>query len=161
MPLFLSGDSAGGGLALALLLRLRALHGPAPAGAILLSPWTDLTASGASVDANHGKDLWLTRRHLETWARHYAGASDAHSPELSPVFANLAGVPPLLLLAAQDELLLDDARRVHEAALRAGVDSRLLVGPGMQHDWPLTLPWLAESRQAWREMRRFVDERPG
>jgi acetyl esterase/lipase len=160
-PIFLSGDSAGGGLALALLLRLRALGLPPPAGAILLSPWTDLTASGASVDANQGKDLWFTRRHLETWARHYAGGAELRSPELSPVFADLAGLPPLLLLAAEDELLLDDARRVHEAALRAGVDSRLLVGRGMQHDWPLTLPWLPESKHAWREMRRFVDERTG
>jgi len=161
LPLFLSGDSAGGGLALALLLRLRALGLPAPAGAILLSPWTDLTTSGGSVDANDGKDLWFTRRHLETWARHYAGAADTRSPELSPVFADLAGLPPLLLLAAEDELLLDDARRVHEAALHAGVGSRLLVGAGMQHDWPLTLPWLPESKHAWREMRRFVDERAG
>ena len=81
---------------------------------------------------------------------------------MNPVFGDLRGLPPLLLLAAEDELLLDDARRVHELATRAGIDSRLLVGPGMQHDWPLTLPWLEEAKDAWREMRRFVEERtPG
>jgi epsilon-lactone hydrolase len=158
MPVVVSGDSAGGGLALSLLLRLRDTGSPMPEGAILLSPWTDLTASGPSVDGNQGRDRWFTRRHLETWARHYAGDADARSPQLSPAFADLSGLPPLLLLAGEDELLLDDARRVQASATRAGVDARLVVGAGMQHDWPLTLPWLEESRKAWIEMRRFVEE---
>ncbi len=159
VPLLLAGDSAGGGLALSLLLRLRDLGAPPPAGAILLSPWTDLTASGRSVDQNEGRDLWFTRRHLETWATHYVAGADARAPAVSPVVADLDGLPPLLLLAGEHELLLDDARRVRDAADRAGVEARLLVGPGMQHDWPLTLPWLAESKDAWRAMRRFVEER--
>ncbi len=159
LPLFVTGDSAGGGLVLSLLLRLRALGLPMPTGAILLSPWTDLTASGRSVEANRGRDLWFTRRHLEVWARHYAGDADVRAAGLSPVLGELSGFPPLLVLAGGDELLLDDARRVHESAIRAGVDSRLLVGPGMQHDWPLTLPWLEESKDAWRAMRRFVEDR--
>ncbi len=158
LPVVVSGDSAGGGLAMSLLLRLREAGVPMPVGAILLSPWTDLTASGHSVDANAGRDVWFTRRHLETWARHYAADADARSPALSPAFGDLSGLPPLLLLAGEDELLLDDARRVHESATRAGVASRLLVGEGMQHDWPLTLPWLAESKAAWGMMRRFVEE---
>jgi acetyl esterase/lipase len=158
LPLLVSGDSAGGGLALGLLLRLRDLGLPVPAGAILLSPWTDLSASGRSVDENRGRDRWFTRRHLEAWAGHYAGDADRRSPYLSPVFGDLSGLPPLLLLAGEDELLLDDARRVHESAARAGVRASLLVGAGMQHDWPLTLPWLAESRHAWKVMRRFVEE---
>ncbi len=160
-PLFITGDSAGGGLALSLLIRLRDLGLPMPTGAILLSPWTDLAVSGHSVDANHGRDLWFTRRHLEVWARHYLGSADARSPYVSAVFGDLSGLPPLLLLAGEDELLLDDARRVHDAAIRAGGDSELLVGAGMQHDWPLTLPWLDESKHAWGTMRRFVEERSG
>jgi monoterpene epsilon-lactone hydrolase len=159
--LFVSGDSAGGGLALSLLIKLRDLGEPTASGAILLSPWSDLTASGLSVDANEGKDLWFTRRHLEVWAGYYAGTADRRSPYVSAVFGDLTGLPSILLLAAEDELLLDDARRIYEAALRVGGDSRLLVGAGMQHDWPLTLPWLAESKHAWREMRRFVEERSG
>lgn len=158
-PIFISGDSAGGGLCLSLLLRLRDLGQPMPDGAILLSPWTDLTTSGNSVDTNRRRDLWFSREHLEVWASYYIGQSDAHSAYLSPVFGDLYGLSPLLLFAGEHELLLDDARRVHEAAIRAGTDSRMLVGDGMQHDWPLTLPWLDESKRAWSEMRRFAEER--
>jgi acetyl esterase/lipase len=130
-----------------------------PNGAFLLSPWTDLTVSGASVDGNRRKDLWFTRRHLETWAGYYAAGADRRSAYVSPVFAEVSGLPPLLLLVGQNELLLDDALRVRDAATSAGVDVRVHVGKGMQHDWPLTLPWLAESRVAWSAMRDFVEER--
>jgi acetyl esterase/lipase len=156
-PIFVAGDSAGGGLSLSLLVKLRDLGLPMPNGAFLLSPWTDLTVSGASVDGNRGKDLWFTRRHLETWARYYVGRADVRSPYLSPVFADLSGLPPLFILVGENELLLDDALRVRDSAKSAGTDARVLVGEGMQHDWPLTLPWLDESRLAWNEMRRFVE----
>ena len=158
LPVFVAGDSAGGGLGLSLLLKLRDLGQPMPTGAFLLSPWTDLTVSGTSVDRNHGKDLWFTRRHLETWARYYVDRGDARAPYLSPVFADLSGLPPFLLLVGENELLLEDSVRVCDAAKSAGTDARLLVGKGMQHDWPLTLPWLDESRTAWTAMRRFVAE---
>jgi epsilon-lactone hydrolase len=154
---FVAGDSAGGGLGLSLLVKLRDLREPLPAGAILLSPWTDLAVTGRSVDRNRGKDLWFTRRHLETWAKYYVGAADARTPYLSPVFADLSGLPPLLLLAGENELLLDDAVRVRDAASAAGTEARVLIGEGMQHDWPLTLPWLDESRLAWNAMRSFVE----
>ena len=159
MPIFVAGDSAGGGLSLSLLLKLRHLRMAMPNGALLLSPWTDLTASGASVDGNRNKDLWFTRRHLETWAGYYAAAADRRSPYVSPLFGEFSGLPPLLLLVGEDELLLDDARRVRDAAKAAGTDVRLHIGRGMQHDWPLTLPWLDESRLAWSAMRNFVEER--
>lgn len=155
---FVAGDSAGGGLSLSLLLRLRDLGLEMPNGAILLSPWTDLTVSGASVDGNLGKDLWFSRKHLETWARYYVDRADARSPYLSPVFADLSGLPPLLLLVGENELLLDDALRVKAAATESGTNVSVLIGKGMQHDWPLTLPWLEESHVAWRAMRKFVEE---
>jgi monoterpene epsilon-lactone hydrolase len=158
-PLFITGDSAGGGLALSLLVRLRELGAAMPDGAILLSPWTDLSASGASVHGNRRKDRWFTREHLVKWASYYAGDVDPRTPLMSPVFADLSGLPPILLLAGEDELLRDDAVRVADRATRAGTGARLLVGRGMQHDWPLTLPWLEESRQAWNTMRFFVKER--
>lgn len=157
-PLLVAGDSAGGGLSLSLLVRLRDLRLGMPSGAVLLSPWTDLTVSGASVEGNRGKDLWFTRRHLETWARYYVGGADARSPYISPVFADLAGLPPLMLLAGEDELLLDDARRVGDAARDKGTSATVLIGEGMQHDWPLTLPWLAESRRAWNGIRTFIEQ---
>jgi acetyl esterase/lipase len=158
VPVFVAGDSAGGGLSLSLLVRLRDLGLSMPNGAFVLSPWTDLTISGASVDGNRGKDLWFTRKHLEIWASYYAGRADRRSPYLSPVFAHLSGLPPLLLLVGEDELLLDDTLRVRDATTSAGTDVRVLIGKGMQHDWPLTLPWLDESRLAWDAMRRFVEE---
>lgn len=158
-PIFVAGDSAGGGLGLSLLVRLRDLGMAMPNGAFLLSPWTDLTVSGASVDGNQSKDLWFTRRHLEIWAGYYAAGADRRSPYVSPVFADVSGLPPLLLLVGQDELLLDDALRVRDAATSAGTDVRVHLGKGMQHDWPLTLPWLDESRLAWSAMRDFVEER--
>ena len=157
-PLFVGGDSAGGGLCLSLLLTLRDLGLDMPDGSLLISPWTDLTVSGPSVDANAGKDLWFTRRHLETWAGYYAGRSDRRSPYLSPVFAELSELPPLLLLVGENELLLDDTLRVRDAAARAGTEVSVHVGSGMQHDWPLTLPWLEESRLAWNAIRRFLEE---
>ena len=85
--------------------------------------------------------------------------ADRRSPYVSPVFAEVSGLPPLLLLVGQDELLLDDALRVRDAAASAGTDVRVHIGKGMQHDWPLTLPWLDESRLAWSTMRNFIVER--
>jgi monoterpene epsilon-lactone hydrolase len=158
MPIFVSGDSAGGGLGLSLLLRLRDLGSAMPNGAILLSPWTDMTASGASVDGNRSKDLWLSREHIKVWGSYYVGKADPRTPYLSPVFADLSGLPPLLLLVGEDEVLLDDAVRIGEAASRAGTSAQVLIGKGMQHDWPLTLPWLDESRSAWNEMCLFVEK---
>ncbi len=153
-PIVVTGDSAGGGLALSLLVRLRELGEPMPAGAVMLSPWTDLSVSGRCDDAN---DRWLKRAHLERWARYYAAGTDRSTPLLSPVFADLSRLPPLLVLAGEHEVLLEDAARVVESARRSGTDAELLVGARMQHDWPLTLPWLEESRSAWAAMRGFVD----
>jgi len=155
LPIFVSGDSAGGGLALSALARLRDSRQRLPAGAILLSPWTDLLSSARTPR----RDLWLTPAHLASWSAHYAGTADRRDPELSPVFADFARLPPLLLLAGEHEILLDDALRVADSATRAGTSARVIVGKGMQHDWPLTLPWLAESRAAWRELHAFVEER--
>jgi acetyl esterase/lipase len=129
-----------------------------PSGSFQLSPWTDLAVSGSSVDGNRGKDLWFTRKHLEIWASCYVGRANSRSPYLSPVFAELSALPPLLLLVGEDELLLDDTLRVRDAAASLGTDVRVLIGKGMQHDWPLTLPWLDESRHAWDAMVSFVDE---
>jgi epsilon-lactone hydrolase len=156
-PLFVAGDSAGGGLALSLMLRLRDLGEPLPDGAVLLSPSVDLAEPGGPAEEG-GTDLWLTREHLRRWFRHYVGQADAAQPLVSPLHANLSGLPPFLLLAGSDELLLEEGRRMVDRALSAGVDAQLLVGEGMQHDWPLTLPWLPESRHAWTVIGGFLDE---
>jgi monoterpene epsilon-lactone hydrolase len=165
-PIIITGDSAGGGLALSLLVRLRERGERLPDGAILLSPWTDLAvttppaAGTADPDLNQGRerDRWLSRAHLERWGRYYAGSTELSAPLLSPVYAELHGLPSMLVLAGEHEVLLDDALRVVERACSAGTDARMLIGRGMQHDWPLTLPWLDESKEAWRAMAAFVAE---
>ena len=156
-PLFVAGDSAGGGLALSLMVRLRDLGEPLPDGAVLLSPSVDLAAPGGHGEES-GTDLWLTREHLRRWFRHYVGKADPAQPLVSPIHANLSGLPPFLLLAGADELLLEEGRRMVDRALSAGIDAQLLVGQGMQHDWPLTLPWLPESRHAWKVISGFLDD---
>lgn len=156
LPMFISGDSAGGGLAISLMVALRDQGLPLPDGAVLFSPWTDLSVSGASMESNERRDVWLSREHCETWASYYLGDVDPCDPRVSPVFAELRGLPPMLLLAGDQEVLLDDACRVHEVALAAGVASTLHLGRQMQHDWPLTLPWLDESRDAWSSIAAFV-----
>jgi monoterpene epsilon-lactone hydrolase len=159
VPILVTGDSAGGGLAVSLLVWLRQLGGSMPDGAILLSPWTDLTVAGPPANGGRRTDRWLTREHLLRWATYYAGEADPETPLMSPLLAELSGLPPILVLVGEDELLRDDAVRLAERARRAGTDARLLVGRRMQHDWPLTMPWLEESRDAWRAMRDFVQER--
>lgn len=155
--IFVVGDSAGGGLNLSLLTRLRDLGQRMPNGALMLSPWTDLTVSGKSVEGNRRKDLWFTREHLERWAGYYVGSADARSPYLSPVFADRSGLPPMLLLVGENELLLDDTPRIRDAD-STGSAVTVLIGKGMQHNWPLTLPRLDESRLAWEAMRRFMKQ---
>jgi epsilon-lactone hydrolase len=153
MPSFVAGDSAGGGLALSLMVRLRELGETLPDGAVALSPWTDLSDAGA---ADHHRDLWLSRTHLNRWARYYVGHTDPRDPRVSPAFADLTGLPPTLVLVGEDELLAGGARRLVARARASGTDARLLVGKRMQHDWPLTLPWLDESRRAWRAIASFI-----
>lgn len=159
VPMLVSGDSAGGGLAISLMVALRDQGLPLPDGAVLFSPWTDMKASGASFQDNDRNDVWLSRAHCEAWASHYLGDLDPSDPRVSPVYANLEGLPPMLFLVGDQEVLLDDARQAHENARAAGVASTLHVGRAMQHDWPLTLPWLDESRDAWAAIGAFVANR--
>jgi monoterpene epsilon-lactone hydrolase len=165
-PIVLAGDSAGGGLALSLLTLLRDERDDLPAGAVLLSPWTDLGLTGDSMVSNRRTDCWLRQDQLAVWAAMYSGDEPAEQPMISPLHADLGGLPPLLLLVGDQEILLDDSRRLTARARAVGVTVREEIGVGMQHDWPLTLPWLVESRRAWRKIEDFVSEvcirtRPG
>jgi acetyl esterase/lipase len=149
-----AGDSAGGGLALSLMIRLRELGAQQPAGAVLLSPWTDLSDPGKAAR----RDLWLSPGHLARWARYYVGDANPSDPLVSPALADLSHLAPLLVLVGEDELLLEAARRTVDRARAVGTQASLLVGEGMQHDGPLTLPWLDESRRAWRAIAEFVQQ---
>ena len=155
-PALVGGDSAGGGLALSLMVQLRELGEPSPGGAVLISPSANL--AGGAVSSRH-RDLWLSPEHLRRWRRHYLGTADPRDPRVSPALADLSGLPPMLVLVGEDEVLAEETYRWVARARDAETDARLLVGAGMQHDWPLTLPWLAESRRAWAEIAAFVAER--
>ena len=155
-PLVIAGDSAGGNLALTLLLRLRGTDQPMPAAAVVLSPVTDLTCRGASVDHNDAVDPLLHRSLAEATARLYLGDHDPADPAVSPLFADLSGFPPLLIQVGTDEILLDDARGLDARAREAGVEVTLSEWPGMMHDFHFAAMMLAEGRQAYDEMGRFV-----
>lgn len=151
----LSGDSAGGGMALSLLLRLRDQGGPLPACYVGLSPWTDLTMSGESVRANNGRDLMFGTVSLDLVDRLPAlYASDVSDPFVSPLFADLRGLPPMLVHAGSHELILDDSIRLVERARAAGVDASLGLFEGMWHVFQ-AFP-LPETRRSMTEIGGFV-----
>jgi len=136
------GDSAGGGLTLALLLALRQEGSPLPATAILLSPWTDLTGSGESMITHADQDPILNPDGLMNAARHYLNGADAADSTASPVFADFSDLPPIHVHVGSREILLDDAIRVADHS-----DATLTVWEGMVHDWCLFWFALDEARE--------------
>ena len=157
--LVLAGDSAGGGLALALLLVLRDAKVPLPAGAVLFSPWTDLAATGASIIGNDANDALFFGSWIAEEAQFYLGDTPATNSLASPVYANLTGLPPLLIQVSESEVLLDDSRRVYENARRAGVAATLEIWPGLPHGWQMFAPLLPEARAALRDASAFIRAR--
>ena len=152
----IGGDSAGGGLTLACLLALRSAGTPLPAGAILISPWTDLSGSGDSMRGRLAADPMLSGDLLAPMAAAYAGAAERTDPGVSPLFGDLAGLPPLLVQVGDDEVLLDDSTRLAHRAETVGVSVRLRVFEGAFHVFQM-FPALPESREALAEMGRFFD----
>ena len=151
----IAGDSAGGGLALATLLALRDGGDPLPAAAICLSPWTDLALKGASMQGKAAADVILNPAGLRRFAALYAGEHALDEPLISPNYADLHGLPPLLIQAGTDEILLDDARRLEQQARAAGVEVRLEVWEGLFHVFQ-TVGFLPESKEALEQIGRFV-----
>ncbi|HEX6445387.1 MAG TPA: alpha/beta hydrolase [Streptosporangiales bacterium] len=131
--LVLAGDSAGGGLAVATLLAARDAGLPQPAAVAVFSPWADLTLSGASMQTKHGVDPLFTRERMGTYARAYLGDHDGTDSLASPVFADLTGLPPLLVQVGSHEVLLDDAVRLAGAAGTADVPVTLEITDGVPH----------------------------
>ena len=153
-PCALGGDSAGGGLSLALMLRLRAANEPMPQCAILLSPWVDLTCASESIDTM--SDDYLDRGALERFAEHYLQGQEPTLPEVSPLFADLRGFPPTLVMTGGSEVFFDENRRLVERLGAAGVEVSLRVGHGMVHVWPAFAPILPEGREAIQDLGGFV-----
>lgn len=151
-----AGESAGGGLALALLVRLRDEAVPLPAAAALFSPWADLSLAGESLRTNDAVDPMFYGLHAAYVAGLYIGREDPHDPHVSPVYADLTGLPPLLLHVGETELLLDDARRVAVRAQQAGVEVSLEIWPDVVHGWQLLPAILPEARRSIDRAAAFI-----
>ncbi len=151
------GDSAGGGLALALLLKLRDDGLPLPAAAAALSPWTDLALTGASLRQNAQSDPMLNADDIPAFAADYLADADPRNPYASPLYGDPRGLPPTLLQVGSDEILRDDAVRMAETMRAAGCQVELQVWPRVPHGWQLMAPVLPEARAAIAQIGRFVD----
>lgn len=154
-----AGDSAGGGLVLATLLKLRDAGRPLPAAALLLSPWVDLACEGASFDSKAAQDPSLTPAGLRASARHYLGNADPKDPLASPLYGDLADLPPLMIQVGSAEILLDDAVRLAGAAGTAGTAVRLEVWPEMIHVWQSFAFMLPEGAAAIVDAAAFLRAR--
>jgi len=154
--LVVMGDSAGGGLTLALLLKLRDAGSPLPRAAVALSPWTDLALTGASLAENAVADPMLNATHVPEIAQLYLGGADPRTPYASPLYGDVTGLPPVLIQVGSDEILRDDAVRMAASLVRGNPRSRLEVWPRMPHCWHLFAPVLPEARQAIGNIASFI-----
>ena len=148
----LCGESAGGGLIYALCLRLKERGLALPCGIIAISPWVDLTASGESYITNKDADPSLTEELLRFYAKCYA--DDVRAPEVSPLFAELDGLPPSLIFVGGDEILLDDSKRMHEKLLQSGCKSQLVIAPERWHAYVLYM--LNENMSDFDTINQFL-----
>jgi acetyl esterase/lipase len=157
--LALAGDSAGGGLAVAALVALRRRGLPQPAAGVFLSPWTDLALTGASWGTNEGKDPLVTRWLLADMAERYLAGADPRLPTASPLYADLAGLPPLLIQVGTAEVLLDDSVALARAARAAGVAVTLECWSDMIHVWQAFAPVLDEANAAITRIGAWLNDR--
>jgi acetyl esterase/lipase len=157
------GDSAGGGLALATLLRLRDEGLALPAAAVGISPWTDLALTGESVHINAKMDPILDVEQTAVFARRYLAGTDPRNPYASPLYGDPRGLPPILIQVGSDEILRDDAVRMAAKLRAAGCSVELEVWPRMPHAWHLFARILPEGKRALERIGAFVQrqmERP-
>ena len=158
--IFIAGDSAGGGLTVATLLSLRHAGVPLPAAAVLLSPFLDVSASGESATTRADQDPWFAPSDLAVVADNYCNnADDLKNPLVSPVFANVAGLPPTLIQVGDDEILLSDATRFAALMEEAGLEVQLEIWPEMWHVFQLLVGKMPESRMAIRKIGGYLHER--
>jgi len=157
--LAIAGDSAGGGLTVAALLALREEGEPLPAAGLCISPWVDLTCSAGSYESKAADDPLVGAQDVQWYAAQYLGGQDPRTPLASPLFADLAGLPPLLIQVGSEEVLLDDATGLDAAARGAGVASTLEVWDGMIHVWHLFHPMLQAGRDAIARLGTYFKAR--
>ena len=153
----IGGDSAGGGLTLATLLKIRSLGLELPASAVCISPWTDLALIGKSIKAKAKEDPILSRNLLKYLADCYVGEEgDRCNPFVSPFYADLSGLPPILMMVGEREILLDDAIIFSQKAEYYGVKATMVVAQGMTHIWPFFAPAIPEGKQAINYIGKYI-----
>ncbi len=152
----IAGDSAGGGATLSTLCALRDAGDPLPAAGYLISPWTDLTASGETTTSKASVDPMLQLSMLNPFAERYAGGRPLDDPGISPLFADLSGLPPLLVQVGSDEILLSDSTRLVEKARASGVNVDLDVRDGMWHVYQAFAGMMPEATAALIEAASFI-----
>jgi len=154
----LAGDSAGGNLVLGLALNLRDQKRPEPACVVAFSPWTDLAGTGPSARENDKADAMFRFDNLAEFAAVYLGDSRATAPGASIRYQDLSDLPPVLLHVGSTELLLDDARRVHDGILATGGYSRLEVYSDVPHGWQMLFPFVPEAAASIRDAAAFISQ---
>jgi epsilon-lactone hydrolase len=154
-----AGDSAGGGLTLALLVALRDRKRPLPAAAALLSPWTDLAITGESIRKNARRDAYLNPQGAIKTVELYLRGADPRTPLASPLYADLHGMPPMIIHVGKREILLDDSRRLAERIRAAGPEVVLSIWPVVPHVWQIFQRILPEGRESLAQMADFLLKR--
>jgi epsilon-lactone hydrolase len=154
--LFVIGDSAGAGLMLCLLLKLRDDARPLPGAAVAMSPWTDLALTGQSLASNAAADPMLNADDLPELAQYYLAGADPRTPYASPLYGDPSGLPPVLIQVGSDEILRDDAVRMAEKLRADNPRSRLEIWSRMPHAWQLFVPVLPEARRAIAQIGDFI-----
>ncbi|NPD87342.1 MAG: alpha/beta hydrolase [Asgard group archaeon] len=154
--IIIAGDSAGGGLALATLIKLREETISLPAAAVCLSPWTDLALTGDSVETKTKEEIMATKIELQQSAEIYLKGTDSKNPLASPLYADLEGLPPLLLQTGTEEIILDDTTRFAEKAIKAKVDVTADIWPGMWHVFQIFGNLMPESKKAIKKIGEFI-----
>jgi len=155
----IAGDSAGGGLTVATLVALRDGAQPLPAAGVCLSPWVDLEGSGESMTTKAAVDPLIDRDRLRRTAAYYLAGQDPRTPLAAPLYANLSGLPPLLIQVGTAETLLDDSTRLAERARKAGVNVTLEPWEDMIHVWQAFAAILPEGQQAIERIGEFIRQR--
>ena len=152
-----AGDSAGGGATLATAVSLRDNHGLSPSCLYMISPWLDLTHSGESMNTKAEVDVMLAPDWIRTGADRYRGEEDASNPGISPLFADLEGLPPMLIQVGDEELLLSDSERLADLASKAGVKVEIEIAKGLWHVYPLFGGFIPEAKKSLKEAVRFIN----
>jgi acetyl esterase/lipase len=157
--LAIGGDSAGGGLTVATLVALRDARQPLPAAGVCLSPWVDLEGIGESMRTKADVDPMVQGDRLRRYAEYFLAGQDPRTPLAAPLYADLSGLPPLLIQVGTAETLLDDSTRLAERARKAGVEVELEAWDDMIHVWQAFAAVLPEGQQAVDRIGEFIRER--